>query len=247
MKKTLLCIIFALLLTVQGFADAIIEPENKFFNDNHDKCEFVSHTFKTIRDTDIYTKPNGAAVGVLEKGERVVIQYAYFDENGYCYGLYYDDELKVGEDLWINLGDTEIVYDQRIFYNQYSDSFKDATNEKDGLDFTKDMYIYTYPGSDSYIKHHFTSEPYHDKVFTDENGTKWLRLPAGWINTADPYNKTEPVERKVPDGYQPLSKPIKTEPLSKNGYVVNYVIAGALVLAACVTALLMIRKNYPKE
>lgn len=187
-------------------ADVINEPYmNDFYNENMKDCKYIYwRRYTVINDSELLESPLGSdVIRELKAGEVITLDFSYTDKDGNVWGSYLFD---FDNDLygWVRMSDTELIYDRYSFNEDHSEEFADYSGEFDDYKPEKQVVLWTYPGSGEISlickaenwfapEWPFTVDESADKVYTDENGDKWIFFGYdywAWVYLPDPESES---------------------------------------------------------
>lgn len=175
------------------YGDMIAEPDNSFYYDNYESCEYIeSRPFEALEDAKLLKDPNGKAVSKdIRKGDKLNISFTYTDKNGEVWGccMFYGSA-DADSDGWIKMSQVKEIYNVFTFIDEHSDEFSDYSGELDDYIPQEKVVLWEYPYSENCYsvkaEDWFTKENYPfkneiaDKCWTDENGNMWI-YSGRWI------------------------------------------------------------------
>lgn len=211
MKKLAGIIAAAVMIFCSGVfvcADVIDDPY--YSNDYFEQSEYNSSREVLIfRDSFVYNDPKEMKpVADLKKGDTVYIDYLYDAKDGSRWGGYIYDSEKDAHGL-INMENTVRIYDSDTFIEEHREEFDEYNGELYGFNRNDRIVLWKYPSSAEYFKildseeqlqnfFWFESRDKNKRIWTDENGSKWVGLyyyrgTYVWIYLTDPCS--ENIER----------------------------------------------------
>lgn len=175
------------------YGDMIAEPDNSFYYDNYESCEYIeSRPFEALEDAKLLKDPNGKAVSKdIRKGDKLNISFTYTDKSGEAWGccMFYGSA-DADSDGWIKMSQVKEIYNVFTFIDEHSDEFSDYSGELDDYIPQEKVVLWEYPYSENCYsvkaEDWFTKENYPfkneiaDKCWTDENGNIWI-YSVRWI------------------------------------------------------------------
>ena len=191
LKRMFCTIIVAAAMTVFSgaavYGDMIAEPDNSFYYDNYESCEYIeSRPFEALEDAKLLKDPNGKAVSKnVRKGDKLNISFTYTDKNGEVWGccMFYGSA-DADSDGWIKMSQVKEIYNVFTFIDEHSDEFSDYSGELDDYIPQEKVVLWEYPYSENCYsvkaEDWFTKKDYPfkneiaDKCWTDENGNMWI-------------------------------------------------------------------------
>lgn len=183
------------------YADAIFEPQDKFYERHREEMTYIDKAFKVTQDVNGYESPTKHKVVITASpGTSLYISHAYTDENGVTWGVNNVDWTT----CWFRLDELSPIYDTRDFLNDHRSELKEYTDQLHTMQQSgEELTLWSYPGSESTCGSvAFDALHTPSNVYTDPQGNDWLYFPyifgmEGWIYTADPQSK-EPVDLEAP-------------------------------------------------
>ena len=176
------------------YGDMIAEPDNSFYYDNYESCEYIeSRPFEALEDAKLLKDPNGKAVSKdIRKGDKLNISFTYTDKNGEVWGccMFYGSA-DADSDGWIKMSQVKEIYNVFTFIDEHSDELSDYSGELDNYIPQEKVVLWEYPYSENYYsikaENWYTREDYPypkgelaNKCWTDENGNMWI-YSGRWI------------------------------------------------------------------
>ena len=245
MKKALV-LVFALLLLLPSlvFADAIVEPENRFYRTHQDECQHQSGRIYLTNGPDgalnIYTAPGGTVSQTLKNGTGFYCQWFYTDKEGNVWGF------SEAYDAWVPMGYTLVQYDYLAFEAEHRDAITD-NKEQIAIE-SEPAYLYPYPGGPYPFEMEGLIGTVPTQCYTDELGRRWGFIPYiyglrnNWVCLDDPGNDALTGEEKapVPSGFE-APAPEELPSASRTGVIIGAVGGVALITLAMV--LILFRKK----
>lgn len=182
------------------YGDMSAEPDNSFYYDNYESCEYIeSRPFEALEDAKLLKDPNGKAVSKdIRKGDKLNISFTYTDKNGEVWGccMFYGSA-DADSDGWIKMSQVKEIYNVFTFIDEHSDEFTDYSGELDNYIPQEKVVLWEYPYSENCYsvkaEDWFTKENYPfkneiaDKCWTDENGNMWI-YSGKWATKDFGYN-----------------------------------------------------------
>lgn len=265
--KKMLCLISVLICSllseISAKADVIWVPENSFYEENHQDCEYVERNFLANGpdgEVILYRSPESSEImETWENGHTAHISYTYRDNEGVVWGLSENSERKGG---WVPMEYMEVIYDAISFTEEYGTEFMEESGFL-GEDYIgESIYIWEYPGSEKCFPVEITKEmnlPEYYKVYVDDDGRKWGYLgyyygfDDAWICVDAPK---EDADRLYPDGVPKHETKPQKDNQSKEKIVPKpdvsrilfaAVSAGILVLVTIVLLVLLKKRIVRRE
>lgn len=174
--KRILCLILALLFLLAPAvrADVIFEPEDSFYWEHRDECQYHDRSYYAAGPEDtvaIYRSPVSAAVAErVKNGALVWVSYIYGDENGISWG--YCENYAENWSGWVPMDYLLLKYDSTAFGEEFANRI---TSEPGELRFDGEVYLWSYPGSEeaTTIQVDLGYRPAYQQRFTDDAGRLW--------------------------------------------------------------------------
>ena len=213
--KRLFCIGFAVcLLAVTASADVIWAPNDDFYNQHYEECEYLGRSYYTNGQEGgvaLYQRPGSGYVHVLENGIELYLSFIYADAAGTIWGVAeFNNE---GDTGWVDMADLLLIYDNQAFIEEHETEFLPYDGAFEELCTSEDqrVIVWTYPGSGRIncdLEH--LNQSYSplapDVTWTDAEGRVWGRFgyfmaARGWVCLSDPGNEKLPVIEREYDLY----------------------------------------------
>lgn len=212
MKKSvwiLVAVVCWVLSAMPVKADVIWEPDDNFYNEHREDCQYVNRNF-TANGPDgeviVYKSPeNPKVVDTWENGFKAYISHVYTDEDGNEWGIYENYETDVMG--WVPMAYMKVVYDGISFLEEYGDSFVETYESFSEELAGQTVYCFDYPGAKNGFEMRMpdvTEEmPMYARTFTDEQGMVWgyigyfRGVRDCWVCLSNP---TATFEELYPDG-----------------------------------------------
>ncbi len=255
MKKvllfTLLCaMLLSLCLPVS--ADVILEPEDDFFQEHREECEYQGYRYYLVNSTKghayLYVSPGSSAtIEGYQNGEQVAVLWLYTDDLGEVWGaLSY-------EKGWFRMSELSLIYDSIAFLEEHT--LTDYTPGSYPMEAGKaaSAIMWEYPGKRTDVFFEEDVEKYISKVYTDEAGEVWgyLSYYRGhrnvWVCLTDPYSdenkqgeETQPALLADPT---PIDQIPAREPDGTLLSVTGILIAALLLVTGAVIVAVFVRKK----
>ncbi len=189
-------------------ADAIWEPNDNFYHEHHEECQYVNRNF-TANGPDgeviVYKSPeNPKVVDTWENGFKAYISFVYTDEDGNEWGIYENYETDVMG--WVPMAYMKVVYDGISFAEEFGESFVEESGVISEEYAGQILHCFDYPGAKSSYEFHtegINEMPPYQYTFTDEQGLEWgyvgyfYGVRRVWICISNP---TATFEELYPDG-----------------------------------------------
>lgn len=188
--KNIICTIFAMLslFTLSGasvFADVLVEPDNKFYRNVSEECEYIEwRSYEVLEDSDLKESPlDSKTNGSIKTGETVRIGFTYTDLNGVVWGCcsFFDRDRQDG---WVEMTKLSEIYNVFTFLDEHESELQDYSGELDEYIPKEKVVLWNYPFSEGYViikaESWYTRETYPftneiaDECWTDENGNMWI-------------------------------------------------------------------------
>ena len=176
-------------------ADLIVCPEDDFFKEHDEDCEYVGQLYTAAGDAGVvyvYSSPiSNEIVGEIPNGTDIWIDFTYQTKEGVLWGVQTPRrDLSLGQ--WMNLTEFEIAKTAGDFEREHQDALEPieqtyTLNEPRGY-----LTLWEYPGSE-HIENYIDSwnlDPktviWITKKYTDEAGQVWFYIEVdagmyGWI------------------------------------------------------------------
>lgn len=198
-----------MLCVMPAKADAIWEPNDNFYHDHYEDCEYVNRNF-TANGPDgeviVYKSPeNPKVVDTWKNGFKAYISFVYTDEEGNEWGIYENFETDVKG--WVPMAYMKVVYDGISFTEEYGESFVEDGGAFPAEYAGQTVYCFTYPGAKSSFEMKMPEVeeemPEYARTFTDEQGLVWGHIGYfrgvrdRWVCISD---ATATFEELYPDG-----------------------------------------------
>lgn len=254
MKKLICTLLAACLLSVPAFADVIWEPNDDFYQQNYEDCEYLGRSyyangqagFVMVFDTPV---AENYVEHYLENGTELYVSFT-MEYEGDDWGVV---ELSDGRTGWVAMDALALIYDNQSFIEEheaeflpYDGAFEDLCTSEN-----RRVIIWTYPGSgqincDFESLHQDYSPIQPDVTWTDSEGRVWGRIgyymaARGWVCLSDPGNENLPVTEHTYDLYPAGDvSQIGAAPAPVT-FGSLWGICGAIVLVCGVTAFLIFR------
>lgn len=194
MKKIALILVAMLVMTFVGAfaaADVIIPPDNDFYEEHADECEYLDRNYLTMGELNLLISPESEIKQTAcPNFEQLHVQYTYTDDNNVVWGLAVDGyQESLG---WFRLTDAVLKYDNISFMEEYDSRISEYTESTPTFD-NDEVLFYTYPNSGEYNQGRSTSDAVYEYVFVDDAGLAWIYTPyfqlqEGWVCVEDPMN-----------------------------------------------------------
>ena len=265
MRKTVLCLLLALLLLqASAGADVIWEPMDAFYLSHRMECTEVDQTYEALIDTQWYDEPGGRAGGNIAAGETVYIGILWSGGWGET----------AWRDRWVDMKGFRRLYDARDFDTDHSGEYAReshvltasdgvflldgeplAGQEQDSL-----IAVWTWPVSGK-LSRTFSVDMFAYSVqmeaspcWRDAQGRLWGHVSGylygsfdGWVCLSDPLNQEIPGEGPTYADEAPApAEPGATEapgaapaggtPGTPGGSGLSLALPAALVVLAMLTA-----------
>lgn len=228
--KKLICLCLAALLMLANLptvrADVIFEPmDDEFYEEHRDECVYHDRSYTANGpngDVTVYESPiSDRVIKTVENGEILWISYVYTDPNGIqwgCTGSWSDDS------GWVPVEYLSLIYDNISFEEDYGHTFQQEEGELDEKWQGKDIYFWEYPGNPNPYSMQLQEDymPGYDRVYVDENGSRWGRLTYYfgirdcWINLDTPDADFATL---FPNGVEEPTQPVHSEPTEPKKHV----------------------------
>ena len=244
----ILCILLS--FTQVALADAIIVPENDFFEDHREHIIYLGRNFVVNSESgsvSVRAYPEAIEdISTLKNGDIVYIQYSCLYDGSF-WGFIFSQQASPFTDGWVMLSDFLVLYDYVAFEEDHIDELYPHTGDLTTIRDIGAMHLWPWPGSaapmwtvegvnvDSLIISH---------AFMDEYGNEWgfLRYAYGgsnvWVNISDPLNRDLPVFNPTP---APMPWVSDTEhiDIATLGNQIIVLITGLVAALVVITAILI--------
>ena len=254
-----------LLIPIKANADVIVEPNNRFYERNRDKMQYMGRRFYANGETGYITllvEPNSAREVIsFRNGEIINIMFTY-DDNGVVWGIteLYAPDLAY-EDIpngWVLMSQLYVVYDSAAFIDENTDSITEQEFDLSSFNIEGDMVFWTWPGSG------VTSGTFKEMSFVESNmnvgytmyidneGRQWAYLPyfygwrEVWVCLDDPANLNIPAFNPAPEPQlRAASQPPDTS--SNSSRLSTPMFAVTLVSLVAMLSLVLIQMFWRKK
>lgn len=246
------------------FADVIVEPQDNFYEEHREECEYISRTYIVNSKEGyvyLFVSPESKKVlGSIENNTEVFIQFIYEGENEVTWGVVMDTSLfkeSRAKTAWINLSDCYVKYDQISFLEDHEEELVQEEISFDFSNSSKEVILWTYPQSgeiagriDPTSEYAQSSERTYDNYYLDSNNEKWIQInyymgQKGWVCVTDPSN--EKIEEVTSENKEPESiHPTLNEDVPKQ-FQYEIIVAFILSISLVVITAVVIHKIYKKE
>lgn len=243
--RRLICILMsAAILSVAASADVIWEPNDDFYQQHYEECEYLGRSyyangqegfievFKTP-DAKEYVETN------LENGTELYVSFI-MECNEKTWGVI---ELEDGRTGWVCMDELTLIYDNQSFVEEHETEFVpyDGSFEELCTSENQRVIFWSFPGSgrisgDFETLHQGYSPLMPDVTWTDSEGRVWGRIgyymaARGWVCLSDPDNENLPVTEHVYNIY-PAEEPAESivESVPKTGESLGAVCGAVLLL-----------------
>lgn len=177
--KRICCLLLALFLCLSAAgtvrADVIFEPEDDFYENNRDACQYHNRTYYAQGPdggVTVYRSPESAAVDQrLENGQPLWIGYIYTDADGIEWG--YTEQFNGLWEGWVPMDYLLLKYDHLSFSEEFADRILDTSGEITASG--DEVRFWNYPGSEDFVSVP-VDEGYpvaYQKLFADDAGREW--------------------------------------------------------------------------
>lgn len=257
--KYLICELLAVcLLSVTAFADVIWEPNDDFYQQHYEECEYLGRSyyangqvgFVMVFDTPV---AENYVEHYLENGTELYVSFT-MEYEGDDWGVV---ELSDGRTGWVAMSALTLIYDNQSFIEEHEAEFVpyDGSFEKLCTSENQRVIFWTYPGSgktsgDFETLHQDYSPLQPDVMWTDGEGRVWGRIgyymaARGWVCLSEPDNEDLPVAERSYDLYLPAD-PEPTDATVQSGGMagqkpLTMTVCGAVALVCGITAVLIVR------
>ena len=189
-------------------ADLIVCPEDDFFKEHDEECEYVGQLYTAAGDAGVvyvYSSPiSNEIVGEIPNGTDIWIDFTYQTKEGVLWGVQTPRrDLSLGQ--WMNLTEFEIAKTAEDFEREHQDALEPieqtyTLNEPRGY-----LTLWEYPGSE-HIENYIDSWNLDPKTviritkkYTDESGQVWfyIEVDAGMYRWIREGQKLTPMGWKI--------------------------------------------------
>lgn len=266
MKKRVFSLLLALILLSlanPAYADVIYEPEDRFYQNNYQNCEYLGRSFFTNgKDgyVSIYRSPDSDAIlDVASNGDRIYVSFTY-DNDKTLWGVVqytidadgkllnaYSGDATTG---WIMMDELHLIYDASSFYDAHENKFYAYTGEgiKSGQD---EIILWTFPCSGEIAGHMPEAESYLFQIaYKDQDGREWGHISYHfgmrnvWVCLSDPANKDiPPVEYETVSLTPPSASPAPSASLSSTTILLIVLIALLVIVTVVLIPVLLKRRK----
>ncbi len=259
------CVMLASLLSGFAMADVIWEPNNDFYAEHSNECEYVNRNFYSNGENgymEIFTEPGGSSLGFAENGKIFHVQFSYklgdeiwgvveYTENNGRLEPRGANDFETG---WIKLSDTVLKYDYQSFDEDHSSEYKPYDGDYSELEGIQNIVMWTFPNSGETTGTLDKSDENLNiqSVYTDIDGVKWgfvsyyYAMKNFWICLSNPADTALPAKDvPVPEFYTPApdSEP---QPTGNNMATVIIICVAAVVLSTAILFSVFNRKKHNK-
>lgn len=198
-------------------ADVIFEPDDSFYDNHRDQCEYHSRSYTANGpngDVTVYESPESdKTIAVLPNGETLPIYYIFADAADIPWGFY--ENWQTGVSGWVPMEYLELIYDEISFREEFGSQLLEETGALSAEHTGQTVKFWSYPGSTGYLEVSVETDyaPEYQMVYTDVNGARWGRvgyymaIKGYWVNLDDP---TADYDTLYPDAPEETDAP--TEP-----------------------------------
>ena len=241
--KKILVLLFSLLLILPSLtvADAIVEPDNRFFRTHQSECRHKTGRVYIVNGPNgtlnLHTAPGGTVEKTLSNGSTFYCEWVYTDTNGDVWGFSEQHE------AWAPMGYSMVQYDHISFEEEHASEII-VGSDSPVMEYAT-VYLYEYPGATDPIEmKEVDLKP--SKEYTDPEGHHWgfvsyiYGIRDKWYSLDDPGNAQLAGEKKeaLPSGYDvPRSLPTG----SQTRVIVGAV--GCVSLVTLIVVLVLFRKK----
>jgi len=203
---TLLLLTTAVLLSIPftAYADALIEPDNDFYNQHRSQCVYLGRSFYANgADGFIPVKKDPGSkseMGTIQNGEVTYIE---------CSCLYGGDYwgFTFGHSGWIQMDQLLVLYDYVAFEEEHLGELYPYSGDYDEIKKNASAIAWPWPGSETLLwtfEDLDTTNFWVSHAYTDGQGREWgfVTYLYGsrniWICLSDPLNRDIPVFNPTP-------------------------------------------------
>ena len=254
MRYVLCGLLAVCLLSAVVLADVIWEPNDAFYRQHSEECEYLGRSYYTNSPEGgvaLYQAPGRGYVHVLENGAVLYLSFTYTDLGGTVWGVAEYGEK--GETGWVDLADLLLIYDNQSFLEEheaelvpYDGSFEDLCTSEN-----QRVLFWAYPGSGRICGDFETLHPddcplQPDVIWTDNEGRVWGHVgyymaARGWVCLSEPDNEDLPVTEHSYDLYPAGDLSQVGRAPAPVAFRQLWAVCGAVVLLCGGTALLIFR------
>lgn len=176
--KRIFCLLLTLVICLSAAAtaraDLIFEPDDSFFSDNWEECQYHNRYYFAQGPNGgvtVYGSPESPVEDArLENGQPLWISHIYTDAEGIEWG--YTEQFNGAWAGWVPMDYLLLKYDHICFSEEFADRITEVTGE---LSTDGNVYFWNYPGSDDFVEVPVDGDylPGYSKVFTDDAGREW--------------------------------------------------------------------------
>ncbi|NCB94409.1 MAG: hypothetical protein EOM40_17900 [Clostridia bacterium] len=182
-RNMMRAIFIALFLTGIGLngdvvhADAIFEPENSFYENHRQDCEYVDRSYTADGPegiVELYESPESSKViETAENGSTFYVSFSYTDGESIEWAICENNE--TGSSGWVPMEYLSVVYDEISFEEEYGESITEESGALDSSNMGKTVNFWRYPGSEEAFPMEIGNDytPEYSKVFVDEQDRRW--------------------------------------------------------------------------
>lgn len=221
-------------------ADVIWEPQNDFYAQHAQECEYLDGHYTAPGQVEGYGAPTDSNPSyTFQEGSSFYLSFGYTDASGQTWGIYEGDVT-----CWLRLDDLEKVYDNNDFLKDHESELAPYAGELDDYAVQSAMLLWSYPGS-GVIVDKLPAEIFdeidfcpYQSVYTDLDGARWAYISylygsSGWVWIDDPENSAP--EKEQPEPQTPVATPVAAAFSPALLWAV-----GAVVVVALVSAVLIV-------
>lgn len=193
MKKLIslaLCAALALALCAPALADVIWEPDDDFYMEHFDECEYVNASYEAAADVNAMESPvERKTAAKIEAGTLVYVSYVWHGEHAdWGYAESYDG--------WVPLNVMRRLYNAADFAAEHAGELVAREGAVSRAEHST-ICFYTFPGSgkaetvDAADFDWAEDDPAYYEVWTDAEGREWSHVGyyyaiRGWVCLSDP-------------------------------------------------------------
>lgn len=189
--KKLLAGMFVLAFCILGItkdvqADVIWEPEDSFYKMHAEECEYHNRNYIANGPegkVTVYKSPEvNLKITTLENGTRVHVDYLYETKDGVLWGIY--DNWEENVTGWMPMDYMNLEYDHICFMEEFGNEVQSKEELLPQEYVGKEIYIWSYPGSERNSTFVPQDQIEFSNVFEDEEGNTWGHVGYyyGWRN-----------------------------------------------------------------
>ncbi|MCL1896485.1 MAG: hypothetical protein FWG03_08065 [Clostridiales bacterium] len=242
--------LFLLAPALAAYADAIVEPQNDFFNKYRSECVYLGRSFSANGEdgqVPLKTAPGaGKEIATIKNGETIYFEYSCLYE-GEFWGL------SPGFEGWGELSQFLVLYDYIAFEEEHLGEFYPYEGDYGEIEKAGRAFAWPWPGADAplwAIEDIELEYFWADCAWKDGQGREWgfFSYSRGgsdiWVCLSDPENRDIPAFNPEP---APAPWESETEHIDIGGQgsvPTTLIIVIVLVVAVALSTALLIRKFW---